>query len=272
MWLRIWKLSAKSLFMHPLRSSLTVLGIFIGVASVIWLLAIGEGISLKAQEQIASLGATNVILRSIKPSGEQASDGVYGLSRDDYLRVLATVPYIESAVPIREVRREFRNERQYLDGRLVGCTPGYLELAHLKMQRGEFFGDAHVNEKRNVCVLAYETANELFPYQNPIGKSIRADAEYYVVIGVTEPRAPSAGIGGSLAAEDYSNDVYIPITTLWGRIGDTTVIRRPGSYQRDTQELSQITFKVSGHEICHGRRRSDRRMCRSPPLTGRTTV
>ena len=55
LWLRTWQLGVKSLLLHPLRSLLTVLGIFIGVASVIWLLAIGEGISIKAQEQIEGL-------------------------------------------------------------------------------------------------------------------------------------------------------------------------------------------------------------------------
>jgi len=63
-WLRTWQLGIKSLLLHPMRSMLTVLGIFIGVASVIWLMAIGEGISLKAQEQIESLGATNIIVRT----------------------------------------------------------------------------------------------------------------------------------------------------------------------------------------------------------------
>ena len=61
-WIRTWQLGVKSLMLHPLRSLLTVLGIFIGVASVIWLLAIGEGISQKAQEQIAELGADNIIV------------------------------------------------------------------------------------------------------------------------------------------------------------------------------------------------------------------
>ena len=67
-WIRTLQLSVKSLWMHPLRSALTVLGIFIGVSSVIWLLALGEGISRAAQEQISSLGALNIILRTVKPS------------------------------------------------------------------------------------------------------------------------------------------------------------------------------------------------------------
>ena len=91
-WLRTWRLGVKSLLLHPLRSLLTVLGIFVGVASVIWLLAIGEGISQKAQEQIASLGAENIIIRTVKPSDEETAgmQGAlpYGLTRDDFVRIL----------------------------------------------------------------------------------------------------------------------------------------------------------------------------------------
>src|SRR3989304_1865267 len=86
-WLRTLQLSVKSLWMHPLRSSLTVLGIFIGVSSVIWLLAIGQGIGRAAQEQIASLGALNILVRTIKPSSDVVQDAGYGLTRSDYLRL-----------------------------------------------------------------------------------------------------------------------------------------------------------------------------------------
>src|SRR3972149_1092678 len=96
LWLRTWQLGIKSLLLHPLRSLLTVLGIFIGVASVIWLLAIGEGISRKAQEQIEGLGADNIIVRSIKPPSEitEKTRGLlpYGLTRQDYDRLGAPSP------------------------------------------------------------------------------------------------------------------------------------------------------------------------------------
>ena len=69
--LRTLRLGFKSLLLHPMRSALTVLGIFIGVASVIWLLAIGEGISIEAQRQIASLGARNIIVRTVEPPTEK---------------------------------------------------------------------------------------------------------------------------------------------------------------------------------------------------------
>src|SRR5262245_29768398 len=117
-----------------MRSLLTVLGIFIGVASVIWLLAIGEGISLEAQKQIEGLGADNIIVRSIKPPAE-ATAGYsgpvpYGLKREEYELLKTTFPnrILRSALPIREVRRTFSFDGRDLDGRLVGCTTEYFEV------------------------------------------------------------------------------------------------------------------------------------------------
>ncbi len=86
--LRTWLLGIKSLLLHPMRSLLTILGIFIGVASVIWLLAIGEGISIEARRQIEGLGADNIIVRSIKPSSEKTAGNSgpkpYGLKRSEF--------------------------------------------------------------------------------------------------------------------------------------------------------------------------------------------
>jgi len=253
LWLRTWRLGVKSLLLHPLRSLLTVLGIFIGTASVIWLLAIGEGISRKAQEQIESLGANNVIVRSIKPPSE-ATEGSrgpvpYGLTRDDYITLIDTIPTIERALPIREIRRRFGYRHRLVDGRLVGCTPEYQEVNRLQVARGRFLGETDVEERKNHCVLAAGTAERLFPYEDPLGRSIHVEEDYYVVVGVMKPRAPSAGIGGSLAAQDFSNDVYVPITTLWDRIGDFVVTRRSGTFEGEIVELSQVTLRVD--KIAH---------------------
>ena len=244
-WYNTVRLSAKSLLLHPLRSSLTVLGIFIGVSSVIWLLAVGEGISRAAQEQIASLGARNIIVRTIKPSSDEFADGLYGLTRADYLTLVATVPTISVALPIRELAREFRRQTRHVEGRLVGCTPEYAEVTRLRLDAGRFLTDMDVDREANYCVLAAETARRLFPFGEMLGERIMIDHEFYVVVGVMKPRAPSAGIGGSLAAEDYSLDVYVPITTLWRRNGDMEVVTKPGTFQRDLVELSQITLAVA---------------------------
>ena len=192
LWLRTWRLGVKSLLLHPLRSLLTVLGIFIGVASVIWLLAIGEGISRKAQEQIEGLGANNIIVRSIKPTVE-LSGGVrglvpYGLTREDFSRLTATIPTIRRALPIRELRRRFHYAGRTVDGQLVGCTPEYAEVTQLFVKRGRFLSDADLHGRKNYCVLAAGTARELFPLEDPIGRSVRIEQDYYRVVGVMKKR------------------------------------------------------------------------------------
>ncbi len=247
-WLRTLQLGVKSLLLHPLRSLLTVLGIFIGVASVIWLLAIGEGISRKAQEQIEGLGANNIIVRSLKPSNEstQQSRGPvpYGITRADYERLTETIPTIERALRIREIRRRFAYGGRLIDGRLVGCTPEYAEVTRMEVDRGHFITDTELEKKQNHCVLSAGVAARLFPLEDPIGRSIHIEQEYYVVVGVMKHKDPTAGIGGSLAAQEFSSDVYIPISTLWARIGDQIVTRRSGSMEGEVVELSQVTLRV----------------------------
>src|SRR3954454_17376453 len=110
---RIWRaltLGLKSLLLHKLRSGLTVLGIVFGVEAVISMLAVGEGSSRDAQIRIQQLGATNIIIKSTKPSdetqaqwGRPASVLNYGLKYDDSDRIVATVPTIKKILPIREI-------------------------------------------------------------------------------------------------------------------------------------------------------------------------
>ena len=248
--LRALLLGLKSLALHPLRSLLTVLGIFIGTASVIWLLAIGQGISLKAQEQISSLGATNIIIRSLKPPNEAIEGNAffvsYGVTRDDYDRLASTIPTIDAALRIREIRRKFRFANREVDGRLVGCTPEYADVMHLQVHRGHFISDSELTYESNVCVLAAGTAEKLFPFEDPIGRVIHVEEDYYRVVGVMQERIASAGIGGSLAAQDFRYDVYIPITTLWDRISDYVLSSRSGTREGEIVELSQITLRVAG--------------------------
>ena len=232
-----------------------MLGIMIGVWAVIVLTAISQGASDQVQKQIESLGSTTIIVRSRKPpedklAGMRASQ--YGLLRSDLKRILANVPTINIAVPIREIRRQFTYRDHTLDGRLVGCTPGYADVNHLKLRPGggRFLSDADEINIDNVCVIAANVAAELFPYEEPLGKRITVPehSDKYKVVGVLEHRNPSAAIGGSLDSQDFSEDVYIPMQTLRKRIGDTIVTRRSGQFQMEIMELNQITMQANSQE------------------------
>jgi putative ABC transport system permease protein len=240
----------KSLLLHPMRSLLTVLGIFIGVASVIWLLAIGEGISQEAQRQIEGLGADNIIIRSIKPPAEvtQTSDAPipYGLKREEFDWLKQTIPTIRSALPIREIRRTFTFDGRNEDGRLVGCTQDYFDVMKLELDRGRLLSDADVENAHNYCLLSSGIAERLFPYEDAIGHRVYLSEtkDYYHVIGILKYRAPTAALGGSLEAQDFNTDIYIPISSLRERIGDFVYTRRGSSRTAEIIELNQITLRV----------------------------
>jgi putative ABC transport system permease protein len=247
---RTFQLGLKSLLLHPMRSLLTVLGIFIGVASVIWLLAIGEGISREAQRQIEGLGADNIIIRSVKPPMEVigASDAPvpYGLKREEFDFLVRTIPTVRSALPIREIRRQFTYDGRNEDGRLVGCTPEYFDVMRLFLDRGRLLSDADVQERHNYCILSSGIAERLFPYQDPIGRRVflSETKDYYQVVGILRYRTPTAAIGGSLEAQDFNSDIYIPISTMRQRVGDFVYTRRGSSRTSEIVELNQITLRV----------------------------
>ncbi|MEM8736675.1 MAG: ABC transporter permease [Planctomycetota bacterium] len=244
------QLGLKSLLLQKLRAGLAALGIFIGTTTVIWLVAMGEGVSYRAQQQILELGANNVIIRTVEPNkGEGANTRVrtYGLLRKDFERVTRTVPGIRKAIPMREVRFELRLGNRTANAKLVGCVEEYLELNRLTIARGRWLSRRDRGQK--VIVLAHETAQRLFPFENPIGKAIWVGSEFYIVVGQTAPRTAAAAIGGSLDSRDYNLDAYVPLETMRERVGDL-VMRRVagGQFEGESVQLSQITVSVEDIE------------------------
>lgn len=246
--LSIWKTGVKSLTLHPMRSMLTVLGIFIGIASVIWLLAIGEGISQKVQQQIEELGTNNIILRSVKPVNENVTESssmaIYGVTRDDFDALSSTLTTIDQALKIRDAGRELYYGDKNRNVHFIGCTPEYDNVMKLKVREGRFLEQRDIEQDDNVCVLSYELAKQLRPLDSALGIVILIRTTPYRVVGVMQKRGAMAAVGSSLDAQDFSDDVYAPITTFWRRIGDWTMERSAGSRVSEVVQLSQITFRV----------------------------
>jgi putative ABC transport system permease protein len=245
------QLGFKSLLLQKMRAGLAALGIFIGTTTVIWLVAMGEGVSHRAQQQILELGAKNVIVRTKEPNAGSEADSnsrvkTYGLLRTDYRRIVENIPNISRAIPMRELRFELRSENRKADAKLVGCVEDYLELNRLEIARGRWLTQRDRGQK--VVVLADDTVKRLFPFQNPIGQTIWVGSEFYKVIGQTKTRTASAAIGGSLDSRDYNLDAYIPLTTLRHRVGDLVMKRVGGEFQGEQVELSQITVEVDNIE------------------------
>lgn len=252
-YLRTINLALKSLLLHKLRSGLTMLGIVFGVFSVIAMLAIGEGASAQAQRQVLELGATNIIVLSVKPpdDSQQSSGGggrsfglQYGLLRSDYRLLTETVPNLVGAVPIREIVAESRYLQKMINARLVGCTTEYQDMNRLQLVRGRFLTDQDDQEMGNVCVIASEVASTLFPFEDPLGKTVNVKSFRFRIIGVTRQRTASAAVGGSLSGQDFNKDIYIPLQTFRVRMGDRIYTRSSGSFSAEEVQLNQITLKV----------------------------
>jgi putative ABC transport system permease protein len=251
-------LALRNLTLHKLRVLLTILGLIFGVSSVIAMLAIAEGASAEAQRQIAELGATNIIVRSSKPvdevnpSRQQNNDSFifkYGLTYKDFDRIVETIPTVTGATAIREFRQSLRHLEHEIEGRVVGVNPDFLRLTNQEIDQGRFLSDADLFYIANVVVVGAEVAEKLFPYGDPIDQSIRiGENHFYRVIGVTRRKAPSAGTGSSLAAQDFNKDVYIPLTTDRARFGEILSSEKQGSFTAERIELSQVTVAVDSME------------------------
>ncbi len=244
-------LAFRSLWLHKLRTILSVLGIIIGVASVISLLAFGKGSMQEALDAIKRQGATNIIARSQKPPDDSATASKsfvanYGLTYRDYEKFL-TLTSINRLVPMRVFPREIRRLERMHNGRVVATTPEYVDVNKLELASGRFLVEEDGRLSRNVVVLGAATADKLFPYDDPLGQSIVLGPHDYLVVGVIRERMPTGGTGGSQAAEDFNNDVYMPLLTSRRRFGDVIFTRTSGSRGGEKVELSQVTMTVDAN-------------------------
>lgn len=249
--IRIFQLALKSLWLHKLRSLLTILGIVFGVCSVIAMLAIGEGASYEAQEQIKNLGSQNIIIQSVKPPDEQKISGAaenyvldYGLKYSDLERIRATIPGITIIVPGRIVREYIWNATRRVDGEIVGTVPWYPEMRNQKVVQGRFFSEVEMDYSVNVCVISADTAQILFPISNPIGKEVRVGSTYYRVIGILESQKTTKSSTDVSPQKATVYRIFIPLNTARARFGETILKRRSGSTEVERVELHEVTVKV----------------------------
>jgi putative ABC transport system permease protein len=249
-------LGMKNLRLHKLRSLLTALGIILGVAAVIVMVAIGEGSKQSALEQLRQLGATNILIRSTKPpeSGDASSQSQrilsYGLTRTDFTR-LATLPMLKKIIRVRNTEQKvMRGSTLAPNVDPIGTEPALFDMINLRTERGEFFSPVQYDRAEAVCVLGATAARQLFPYSDPIGQTVqvgtrRLSSVVLTVIGVLEPTGLRAGSeGASIMRLDPDVGIYFPYTLARRVFGDSIVRMLPGSYERKNIELSEIWLQT----------------------------
>ncbi len=250
-------LALRSLWLHKLRAMLSVLGIVIGTAAVIALMAFGKGSMEDALEDIRRQGTTNVILRSVKPTDDTSSGtgrrswiAKYGLTWDDYDRcspgILSTVV---GRVPMRIFPHEVRYFGRVAPVTVVATTEAYAKIHRFEMATGRFLVDGEdqrdegdAQRYRNVIVLGASVAEELFPFEDPLGKSVVLNKHQYKVVGVMKERMQGASTGGQ--RKDFNKDVYIPIETCKVRFGARVFTVQGSNRTAEEVQLHQITLTL----------------------------
>jgi putative ABC transport system permease protein len=200
----------ESLSGNKLRSGLTVLGIVIGVAAVIAMLAVGKGAQESITGSINSIG-TNLLV--VFPGGKGADRFRPLTMRDaDALRDQLAAPSIEAVAPTLESGGEVTFGGQQLSGPLFGVTPEYFQVRNVTLAEGEFITDEHLLGRASVVLLGYEVAETLFGHADGVtGETVRIEGQPFRVIGVLESKG-----GGEFGSED--DQVIVPLTTAKARL------------------------------------------------------
>jgi putative ABC transport system permease protein len=210
----------RSIISTPLRSGLTALGVIVGVASVIVLVSLGQGIKKQVEDEITALG-TNLLF--ITASSEDSTTGVQGGRNSGLSLTLSDVEKLISSniSGVRNIAPQIDFPAQLIAGNynveatVFGTTPEYIDIISTETLSGEFITQKDVDTKALRMVLGSEIAKTLYPDQEPIGKIVRLSLFNrfdfrFLVTGVMKPK-------GGQDDDDFS--VFIPVSTMQNRIG-----------------------------------------------------
>ena len=239
--LTTFRTALSSLGANKLRAGLTLLGIVIGVAAVISLMAIGRGAQDSITSRIESLG-TNLLF--VRPdSTDQGS--VSTLTLEDSYALLDPLfsPHVAAVAPELTASGQVEAGRENTFTQVVGVTSDYLGVRNFNVATGQFISQAHVDNRSDVVVLGSQVAETLFGFRDPVGQLVRINGRQFSVIGVLESR------GGS-ALGNQDNQVIVPITTAYYRLGSQRTVQGGVSVQSiNVQAADGATIDEAVQEI-----------------------
>ena len=208
------KVALRALAVNKLRSALTMLGIIIGVAAVIVMVAVGAGAQARVEEQIRSLGSNLLLILS----GARTQSGVrlgtgsnYTLSEDDAIAISREVPDALAAPALRGGAQVIWGNTNWAT-QIYGTTPEYLEVRQWPLSAGRSFEPSELTGAGKVCLVGQTVVRQLFGNSDPLGQVIRIKRVPFTVVGVLENK------GQSMMGSDQDDLIVLPIATARGRV------------------------------------------------------
>src|SRR5262245_26921563 len=214
--LAILRVACRALMVNRLRSFLTTLGIIIGVAAVIAMVAIGEGAKARVEQSFAAMGTSLLIVMSGSTTAGGARGGFGSmptLTWDDLHAIQTEVSSVRSAAPSLRTVAQVANEDLNWSTSITGTTPEYFEIRSWPMSRGACFTQSDVDGGTKVVVLGQTVVDHVFgPSADPVGQVIRIRNIPFQVVAVMARK------GQSPTGQDYDDHVYLPVTTYQTKI------------------------------------------------------
>lgn len=188
----------------------------------------------------------DVVIRTKRPPPAPTTPGVprYGLTRGDFENIEKLVPSLAVAVPFRAVTQSARYADREQEVAVVGTTAKASQTDEIVIRSGRFLNKRDVEYRNNVAVITADIANRVFRDKNPIGRNLRVNDDYFLIVGVIEMKKRS------LQTSKPSNAlrIYIPITTMNSRFGDQVLSRKSGSFLVEAYELSEIHLVLNNRD------------------------
>ena len=222
--INLFKIALRAIASNKLRSLLTMLGIIIGVASVITMLAIGQGSKASIRTQIAEMGSNMIMIQPGQDKGpggarQDASD-MQTLKLTDYETLREQAKYLSAISPSVNASGQFINGNNNTPSTLYGISPDYLTIRQLKIEDGEMFTENDVKTNAKVCVVGKTVVDNLFPNgESPVGKVIRFNTIPLRIVGVLESK------GYNSFGMDQDDVVLAPYTCVMKRVLAVTYLQ-----------------------------------------------
>ena len=242
----IIRIAMRALARNKMRSSLTMLGIIIGVGAVIAMVSVGQGAQQQAQQQIAAMGSNILFVGSgtVTRGGMRMGSGATKtLIYDDMLAILRESPAVKAAAPGSQSSAQVVYGNDNWATQINGTEPQYFDIRTWPFQEGSSFSQNDVDMAANVAVIGETVRKNLFGATDPVGETIRISNLPFKVVGVLVPKGTSAAMG-----QDQDDVIIVPITTLqkkitgqdWLRWIMVSAISREASYTAQQQITSLL--------------------------------
>jgi putative ABC transport system permease protein len=219
----ILRIAVRALARNKLRSSLTMLGVIIGVGAVIAMVGVGQGASKQVQDQIAAMGSNMLFVSSgtVNRGGLRLGWGqTKTLIYDDMKAILQESPAVKTAAPGGQTSAQvvFGNDNWFTN--IQGTEPQYFDIRDWPIVAGTPFTQAEVDSSANVAVIGASVRQNLFGATDPIGQTVRIKSLPFKVVGVLNSKGQSAAMG-----QDQDDVIFVPITTLQKKLTGETWLR-----------------------------------------------